>query len=292
MLMNQNERRKRLRRVFNGSSCVSPASVYDPLSARLAQTVGFEIGIFSGSLACATTLAAPDLNLVTLTEFADQVRRIMRVSDLSLVVDADHGYGNALNAMRTVEELEFAGVSLISIEDLALPARFNQPQGTTELVPLEEMAGKIRAAVRARQDDDLMIAGRTAALTCEGRPRAAMRARAYADAGADAIFLVGVKTLDDIEAVHRAACLPVIVGLGPPALSREDMAARGARMLTQGHQPLAAAVKALRETYEHFLVGGSAAELEKKIASREEMERLVFSDEYRQRQRRYLHTHQ
>ncbi|OGA37477.1 MAG: hypothetical protein A3G24_08845 [Betaproteobacteria bacterium RIFCSPLOWO2_12_FULL_62_13] len=288
--MNHNERRKRLRRVFNGSSCVSPASVYDPLSARLAQTVGFEIGIFSGSLACATTLAAPDLNLVTLTEFAEQVRRIMRVSDLSLVVDADNGHGNALNTMRTIEELEFAGVSLISIEDLALPMRFSQPEGATELVSLEEMAGKIKAAVRARQDDDLMIAGRTAALTCEGRPSAVARARAYAHAGADAIFLVGAKTLDDIEAVHRAAGLPVIVGLGPPALSRKDMAARGARMLTQGHQPLAAAVNALRETYEHFLGGGSPAELEKKIASREQMEQLVFCDEYRQRQRQYLHV--
>lgn len=290
MLINPSERRKRLRRIFSGNRCVSPASVHDPLSARLAQAAGFEIGIFSGSLACATALAAPDLNLVTLTEFADQVRRIMRASDLSLVVDADNGYGNALNTMRTVEELEHAGASLISLEDLALPARFDQPEGAVELVPLEEMAGKIRAAVRARQDRELMVAGRTAAINCEGRHRAAERANAYADAGADAIFLVGAKTLDDIEAVHRAAGLPIIVGLGPPSLSREDMAARGARMLTQGHQPLAAAVKALRETYEHFSRGGSPAALATKIASREEMEQLVSGDDYRLRQREYLHT--
>ena len=106
--MNHTEQRKRLRAVFAGDRCISPASVYDGLSARVAESVGYEVGMLAGSVAANTTLAAPDLIVLTLTEFADQVRRIMRASRLSLIVDADHGYGNALNVMRTVEELEHA----------------------------------------------------------------------------------------------------------------------------------------------------------------------------------------
>ena len=112
--MNHSEQRKRLRAVLAGSKCLSPASVFDPLSARVAEAVGYEIGMLAGSVASNTTLAAPDLIVLTLTEFADQIRRIMRVSRLSLIVDADHGYGNALNVMRTIEELEHAGVSALS----------------------------------------------------------------------------------------------------------------------------------------------------------------------------------
>ena len=110
--MNHTEQRKRLRAIFAGKECLSPASVFDPLSARVAQSVGYKIGMLAGSTSSSTTLSAPDLILITLTEFADQVRRIMRACDLSLIVDADHGYGNALNAMRTVQELE---LSLIHI---------------------------------------------------------------------------------------------------------------------------------------------------------------------------------
>ena len=105
------EYRRHLRAVLTGDVCLSPATVYDALSARVAESVGYRIGVLSGSVCSGTVLAAPDIALQTLTEFADQVRRIMRVARLSLVVDADHGYGNALNVMRTVGELEHAGVS-------------------------------------------------------------------------------------------------------------------------------------------------------------------------------------
>src|SRR5580693_7210788 len=124
MHMKDSERRKKLRALMAGSQCLSPASIYDPLSARVAQSVGFEIGMLAGSVISSTTLAAPDYVLHSLTECADQVRRITRVSDLSVLVDADHGFGNALNVMRTVRELEHAGASALSIEDTALPIAF------------------------------------------------------------------------------------------------------------------------------------------------------------------------
>jgi carboxyvinyl-carboxyphosphonate phosphorylmutase len=284
--MNFTEQRKRLRAVFSGTKCISPASVYDPLSARVAESVGFEVGMLAGSVASNTTLAAPDLIVLTLTEFADQIRRIMRASRLSLIVDADHGYGNALNVMRTVEELEYAGVSAMSIEDTVLPARFGQTED--ELISTAEMVGKLKAAVAARRDPATIILGRTAALKVENTEKTIARAQAYAACGVDAIFLVGVESADQVKAVRDAAKLPVMVGSAPASIKREDFAAAGGRVLLQGHQPVAAAVKALRETYAHLHAGGAPAELKDKIASTQEMDKLVNGENYKKWQKDFL----
>jgi carboxyvinyl-carboxyphosphonate phosphorylmutase len=286
--MNHTERRLRLRALFKAPQCLSPASVFDPLSARVAQAVGFEVGMLAGSVSSNTTLAAPDLIVLTLTEFADQVRRMMRASTLSLVVDADHGYGNALNVMRTVQELEHAGVSALSIEDTVLPTPFGQKEGQEQLVSTAEMVGKLKAAVLARQDPSLIIAGRTSALRSEGTEKTVERAQAYAATGVDAIFLVGVATVDQVKAVHDAVRLPIIVGSAPATIKRGELAANGARILLQGHQPVAAAVKALRECYTHLYGGGSPEELKSRIASAQEMEQLVSAGDYRKWQQEFL----
>src|SRR5687767_7408725 len=193
--MNLTERRNRLRKIFAGSQCLSPASVYDALSARVAESVGYEIGMLAGSVASNTTLGSPDLIVLTMTEFADQIRRISRASNLSLIVDADHGYGNALNVMRTVEECEHSGVAAMSIEDTFLPTRFGNTKGE-ELTSIEEGTGKMKAALAARRDPSTVIAGRTSALKVEGLEGTLARAKAYAAAGVDAIFLVGVEALE------------------------------------------------------------------------------------------------
>jgi len=285
--MNYTERRQRMRKMLSGTQCVSPASVFDALSARVAQSVGYELGMLAGSVASNTTLAAPDLIVLTLTEFADQIRRIQRASDLTLLVDADHGYGNALNVMRTVEECEHAGVSAMSIEDTALPTRFGNTGGE-ELTSIEEGVGKMKAALTARRDPALVIAGRTSALRAEGVEGAIARAKAYAAVGVDAIFLVGVEALEQVKAVHDAVKIPIIVGSAPASIKREEFAAAGARVLLQGHQPVAAAAKALREVYEHLFKGGAPAELKSRVASNEEMNALTRNDDYRRWQRDYL----
>jgi carboxyvinyl-carboxyphosphonate phosphorylmutase len=285
--MNYTERRQRMRKILSGNECVSPASVFDPLSARVAESVGYELGMLAGSVASNTTLAAPDLIVLTLTEFADQIRRIQRASGLTLLVDADHGYGNALNVMRTVEECEHAGVSGMSIEDTALPTRFGNTGGE-ELTSIEEGAGKMKAALAARRDPALVIAGRTSALRAEGMEGAIARAKAYGAVGVDAIFLVGVEALEQVKAVHDAVKIPIIVGSAPASIKREDFAAAGARVLLQGHQPVAAAAKALRDVYEHLFKGGAPAELKSRVASNEEMNALTRNDDYRRWQRDYL----
>jgi carboxyvinyl-carboxyphosphonate phosphorylmutase len=285
-MVNHEERRKRFRAILTGERCLSPASVYDALSARVAESVGYELGILAGSVSGCTTLAAPDLALQTLTEFSDQARRIVRATRLSLMVDADHGYGNALNVIRTVQELEHAGVAAITIEDTALPARFGGPENM-ELVSIDEMLGKCRAALAARQDNSLVIAARTAALIGEDCKRAVTRASAYASTGVDAIFITGLQKLDDFDAIRRSVKLPIIMGRAP-AITNEDLAARGVRIVVQGHQSVAVVVKSLREVYAHLYAGGVPADLASKAASAQEMDCLMNGEHYRDLLRKYL----
>src|SRR6266852_4056690 len=202
------ERRKQYRQILSGSVCIHPASVFDAMSARMAASLGFEVMMFSGSIGSGAVLGAPDLSVLTLTEFADQIRRITRGSDLPLMVDADHGYGNALNVMRTVEELETSGVAALTIEDTVLPTPFG---GKDEgLVSVGEMLGKLRGAMAARQDPALVIIGRTGALRHGGIAEAEKRVKAYQETGIDAIFLAGASSREEVEAMRRATRLPLM----------------------------------------------------------------------------------
>ena len=279
------ERRQRLRALLAGPACLSPATVYDALSARVAESVGYEIGILSGSIAGATLLAVPDLVLQTLTEFVQQIRSVTRASGLCLVVDTDHGYGNALNVIRTVQELEHAGVAGLMIEDLDMPPRF----GSTglELAPIEEMVGKLRAALEARDDPALFILARTAALKVEDAQSASARVRAYATTGVDAIYVTGVERLEDFDVVRAGITLPIAVG-PTPGIPRDEFAARGVRLLLQEHQSVAAVVKALRDTYTHLRDGGAPADLKSRIATPEEMAKLTDSGRCDDWRKRYL----
>ena len=281
------ERRKQYRRVLDGSVCVHPASVFDAMSARMAESLGFEIGMFAGSIASATVLGAPDLVVLTLTEFAEQIRRIARGSDLPLMVDADHGYGNALNVMRTVEELETAGVAGLTIEDTVLPSPFGgQREG---LVSVEEMLGKLRGAVAARQDPALVVIGRTQALRAGGIAETEKRVRAYQETGVDAIFLAGASTREEVEAIHRVTRLPLILGGSPPTLSdRAYLASQGVRIALQGHQPFYAAAKAVYDTLKYLREGGAPAGLKDRVASEELLNVALDQEESKRRQATYL----
>ena len=279
-------RRAKLRAVLAGKECRSPASVFDAMSARVAESVGYELGLLGGSVASAAALAAPDLTVLTLTELAGVVRSICRASDLALFVDADHGYGNALSVRRTIEELEHAGASGCSIEDTVLPARFGAKGD--EFLSCDEMVGKLRAAVDARQDAGFVIAGRTGALKIEGVEATAARAKAYAEAGVDAIFLAGVEHVGAIEAIGAVTSLPIICGNAPGSLDRAQLAALGVRILNQGHQPQAIAVEALRQTYAHLHGGGAPGDLAPRMPKPDVMDAAVRGADYRRWKKDYL----
>jgi carboxyvinyl-carboxyphosphonate phosphorylmutase len=219
--MNWTERRERFRAILSGNRCVHPGSVYDAVSARIAEDLGFEVGMFSGSIGSMSVLGAPDLVVLTLTEFAAQAYRICRAGNLALLVDADHGYGNALNVRRTVEELETAGICAMSIEDTVLPRPYGSG-GKPSLSSVEEGVGKMRAALSARQDKNLVIAGRTSALAIANLDEALKRAKAYEAAGVDAVFLAGGVTIEAVEAVSSAIRIPLILGGGSGQLGDLD----------------------------------------------------------------------
>ncbi len=281
------ERRKQYRRILEGNVCIHPASVFDAMSARMAASLGFEVGMFAGSIASGTVLGAPDLVVLTLTEFAEQIRRITRGSDLPLMVDADHGYGNALNVMRTVEELETSGVAALTIEDTVLPTPFG---GKDEgLVSVGEMLGKLRGAVAARQDPSLVVIGRTGALRRGGVAEAEKRLKVYQDTGIDAIFLAGASTREEVEAMHRVTRLPLLLGGATPALAdRNFLAANGVRIALQGHHPFYAAAKAVYDTLKYLREGGAPGGLKDRVASDELLTVALKRNDYERWQGEYL----
>ena len=278
--MNLTQRRERYRSLLASDQCYHPASVFDPISARIAQDLGFEVGMFAGSIASGTVLGAPDLIVLTLTEFAQQIHRICRAGDLSLMVDADHGYGNALNVMRTVEELETAGVSALTIEDTVLPRSFGAA-GEGELVTIEEGIGKMKAALTARQDPSLVILGRTSALAISGVPEAIKRAKAYEQVGVDGIFLAGARTKEEIQAVHAAVSIPLLLGGAGGELSdKKFLAENGVRIALQGHLSFAAAIKAVYDTLKALREGTAPGDLTPQLASPELMAQVTRREEY------------
>jgi carboxyvinyl-carboxyphosphonate phosphorylmutase len=266
------KRRDALRSILSGSTCVRPGSVYDAISIRIAWDLGFEVGMFGGSVASLAVLGDPDIALITLTELAEQMRRMSRAAALPVLVDADHGYGNAMNVRRTVEELETAGAAGLTIEDTLLPQAYGE--AGTQLISLEEGVGKLRAALEARGDPSLVIVGRTGAASITSLDDAITRARAYEATGVDALFFTGIKTRAELEAIARATSLPIVLGGAPetmsdPAYLREQRV----RIALQGHAPFAAAtnavyatLKALREGLPpKALAGLASAELTGKV---------------------------
>lgn len=245
--MDLSERRRRLRALLAEERCLGPASVFDPFSARAAALLGYELMMLAGSIASATVLGAPDLVVLTLSELAEQVRRITRAADLPLLVDADHGFGNALNVVRCVQELETAGVAALTIEDTALPRPFGVAGET--LIPLDEAEGKLRAAVEARGDPALIVLGRTGAVRIEGLESGLRRVDAYARTGVDGLFLVGLRTRQELEALRAVTSLPFVLGGGGAELSDPIyLASQGVRIRLLGHAPFQAAARAVYES--------------------------------------------
>jgi len=235
------------RKILERKKCTSSASVFDPLSARIAADLGFEVGILGGSVASLQVLGAPDVTLITLSEFSEQATRIGRVARLPIIADADHGYGNALNVMRTVTELERSGIAALTIEDTLLPARFRGRP--IELIGIDEAVGKIRAAKEARVDASLAIIARTHA-AAQPLSDVIKRTRAFETSGADVICLVGVKNIENLSAIADGLSTPImIITYGNSDLrDAPGLAEIGTRVVVDGHTAYFAAVKATYES--------------------------------------------
>src|ERR1051325_11369825 len=233
--MNWTGRREQLRQIIAAQRCIYPASVYDGISARIATDLGFQAMMLAGSVGSFSGLAAPDLRVLTLSEFAAQAYRINRAGSLPLCVDADHGYGNALNVKRTVEELGTAGVAAMTIEDTLLPTAFNSD--AVQLISIAEGVGKMKAALAGRQDPRTIIVGRSSAIGITGLDDAIARFKAYEAAGVDMVFIAGVKTRAQLDAVSSAVKLPIFLGGAPDDImgDLDYLSARNVKICLQGH---------------------------------------------------------
>jgi oxaloacetate decarboxylase len=280
------KRRDVLRSILSGSTCVRPGSVYDATSIRIAEDLGFEVGMFGGSVASLAVLGDPDVALITLTELSEQMRRMSRAAALPVLVDADHGYGNALNVRRTVQELEAAGAAGLTIEDTLLPQAFGQAK--TQLISLAEGVGKMKAALDGRGDPSLVILGRTSAVSITGLDDAIARFKAYEAAGVDGLFLVGLKTRGELEAIVAATTLPIVLGGFPEEMiDRDYLVGQRVKIALQGHAPFAAATQAVYETLKALRDGQSLKSL-KGVASSELTGRVTREADVKARSAEFL----
>ena len=192
--------RARLRELLAGPGPLLAPGSYDALSARLVEQAGFDVVYMTGFGSTASLIGRPDVGLLTGTEMIDNARRIVAAVDVPVIADADTGYGNAINVVRTVQAYEQAGVAGIHLEDQVMPKKCGHMSGKA-VIGAEEMAGKIRAAVAARRDPNFLLIARTDAAAVEGLDAAIARARLFADAGADVLFVEAPTSEADIEQV-------------------------------------------------------------------------------------------
>lgn len=290
--------RERFRKLLAEGGSTVAASVFDPLSARIAELQGWQVCKLSGSVAKFANLAVPDgLPLSNMSDLADICARIQRIADVCLVVDADEGGGNAHTIWGTVRDLEAAGVCAIEIEDNAVPSRLPEPSAGkggsrhSEMIPLAEQAGRLRAAVAARRDPATMIVARTSTLDEETPAQAIERIRAYTAAGVEAIMIPNLPNgRQDIEAVSRATTLPLFVLRLPQDAVKDTawLAANRVRLRYLGLAPYMVAVKAIYDSLQHFKDGGSAEALKDRQASTELLRALDRTDAFREWQRKYF----
>ena len=282
--------RERFREVISRPNCTVAANIFDPLSARIAHMLDYEVCFLSGSVGKAANLGVPDIVMYNMSDAVDHCRRITRMADVSLMLDGEDGFGNAVNVMRTVKEMEAAGVSAIEIEDQIPPMQFNAEN--SGLYSREEQVGKLEAAVAARTDPTTVIVARTGVLTHFPLDEALDRIKAYAQTGVEAIRLVGLRTREQLEAVHQVTSLPLTV-LSLPADMLNDrafLAANGIRILMLGNPAYSVAVKAIYDCLKHLKDSGAMGDLPDQQASSDLLRAVNRTDELLQWQQQFLRS--
>lgn len=262
--------REKLRAVLEGSDCNPCASVFDPLSVRMAESIGFNVGILGGSISSLMQLGVPDISLLTLSELVDHARRVCRASELPVIVDGDSGYGNALNVTRMIQELEFAGAAGVTIEDTVLPRPHDQQ---ALMASVSEATCKLKAALAARQDKTMAVIARTPADDSQPLPAILERVNSYARTGVDAICAFGLTSPATLTAIQSVTTLPVmVISYGDNELgARDALAVCGVRVYMRGHTSFQNAISAiyqsLLETYAEHSTPASSISTGKDIIS-------------------------
>ncbi|MBN8626942.1 MAG: methylisocitrate lyase [Planctomycetes bacterium] len=281
---------KQLREAATGGTLLIPGA-FNALTARLIEQAGFRAAYLSGAAFSAGALALPDIGLFTLSELCEETRRLTRSTSLPLVVDADTGFGEAVNVERTVVELENAGAAAIQLEDQQLPKRCGHLSGKT-LVGTEEMCGKLRAAVAARRDKSLVILARTDARAAEGLEAAIARAQAYISAGADWIFPEALETPEEFARFAKEVRAPLVANMTEfgrsPLLTRDELTELGYAAALLPVTTLRVAMGAVERALQKIAAEGTQKAIVGEMQTRQELYDLLGYAGYEERDRSYF----
>lgn len=279
--------RTHLRSLLHGKKLLLAPGAFDGLSARLIERAAFPIVYATGG-GIARSMALPDLGLLSFTEVLQRVREIVRATSLPVIADADTGYGSALNVIRTVREFENAGVAGLHIEDQIFPKRCGHYEGHS-LISIQEMAGKIEAAVHARQDPETVIIARTDARSVFGLDEAIARARIFVESGADAIFVEAPGSLEEVEIISREIKVPLVFNMTEsgksPMVPLSKLEELGFRIVLFPSDLQRAFIGAGRKVLEARLKG-EVGSLEG-MSSFKERDQMVDLDSYLELEKRY-----
>lgn len=288
------EKRLRLRSLLAGDEPVVAPGVYDSLTARLAGLAGFPATIVTGAGVSASVLGTPDVGLMTMPEVLAQTRNIVAATDVPVVGDCDTGYGNPLNVGRTIREFENAGVAGLFMEDQVAPKRCGHFAGK-QIIPAEDMVQKIRAALDARTDPDLVVIARTDARATDGIDEAIRRGRTYAEAGADMIFVEAPHSREELEQVGAELSqlgVPLMVNLveggKTPLVSVNDLGKYGFRFISFSGSLQKTAIKAMQEMLQALMRDGEVTEFyPSRMISLEERSEILGLPGYFELEQRY-----
>jgi 2-methylisocitrate lyase-like PEP mutase family enzyme len=279
-----------MRRELVAGAGVLMAGAGNALAARCIEAAGFQTLLVSGAAVANSYLGVPDIGLVSVTELAEHVAAIREAVNIPILADADTGFGNAINTRRTVRLLERAGANAIMLEDQTFPKRCGHFDGK-DVIPAQEMISKIKAAVDARIDPDLMILARTDARAVEGLDGALARARAYQAAGADFLFVEAPLTREELLAIPREVpgihLCNMVIGGKTPLLPRAELAAAGYAVVCYANAALQASMLAMQQVLGHLRARGSIAGVEDKLMMFAERQKLVDAERYKGLEKRY-----
>lgn len=290
--MTSHTRPRRLRDLIEAEDILIAPGAYDAITARLIEANGFDAVYMTGAGTVNARLGLPDNGTATMTEMVDNARSIAQAVSLPVFSDIDTGYGNAINVMRTVREMETAGVAGVHLEDQVAPKRCGHLEGK-EIVPIAEMVGKIRAATQAREDPDFVVIARTDAAAVEGVDAAIERARSYVDAGADVIFSEALTTEEEFERFSGA-------GVGAPLLANMTEFGKTPYLTADRFQEIGYAavifpmlafrsmLKAVDDALVHLREHGTQVDLLDRMRTREELYELVDYAHYDELERRFV----
>jgi 2-methylisocitrate lyase-like PEP mutase family enzyme len=282
---------RRLREILVPGAGLMMAGAGNALAARFIEAAGFPTMMVSGAAVANSYLGIPDIGLVSVTELAAHVAAIREVTHIPILADADTGFGNALNARRTIQLLERAGANAIMIEDQTYPKRCGHFDGK-DVIPKHEMVAKLKAAVDARVDGDLMILARTDARAVEGFEAALDRARAYQEAGADFLFIEAPLDREELLSIPKAVpgihLCNMVIGGKTPLLPREQLAQAGYAAICYANAALQASMLAMRNVLGHLNARGSIEGVEDQLMMFAERQRVLDAGSFKELEKRYV----